>query len=147
MYLIHTSTHQRIDTSELSRHEAAEAESYAILSHRWRPPEIVFKHLDNDRKLTDINEDKFLQSKAKILGACEIAKQAGHKYVWSDTLCIDKSSSAELSRALNSMFRYYKEAKVCYAYLDDVDQATGLSHSTLEHRKGMSSEWFTRGWT
>jgi hypothetical protein len=33
---------------------------------------------------------------------------------------IDKTSSAELSEAINSMFRWYQEAEVCYAYLADV---------------------------
>jgi hypothetical protein len=33
--------------------------------------------------------------------------------------CIDKSSSAELSEAINSMYRWYKTSAICYAYLSD----------------------------
>jgi hypothetical protein len=35
--------------------------------------------------------------------------------------CIDKTSSADLSEAINSMYRWYGKADVCYAYLSDVD--------------------------
>lgn len=60
----------------------------------------------------------------------------GYEYVWIDTCCIDKTSSAELSEAINSMFAWYQEAKVCYAYLFDVPD-----------RPLKASRWFTRGWT
>lgn len=51
--------------------------------------------------------------------------------------CIDKTSTAELSESINSMFRWYQKAKVCYAYLEDVDDVSELARS----------RWFTRGWT
>jgi hypothetical protein len=51
--------------------------------------------------------------------------------------CIDKTSSAELSEAINSMFRWYRAATICYAYLSDVDELPFLNRS----------KWFTRGWT
>jgi hypothetical protein len=55
----------------------------------------------------------------------------------TNSCCIDKTSTAELSEAINSMFRWYREARVCYAYLTDVQEATQLA----------DSRWFTRGWT
>lgn len=51
--------------------------------------------------------------------------------------CIDKTSTAELSESINSMFRWYQKAKICYAYLEDVDDVSELGRS----------RWFTRGWT
>lgn len=51
--------------------------------------------------------------------------------------CIDKTSTAELSEAINSMFRWYRKAEICYAYLADVKGTTDLAQS----------RWFTRGWT
>lgn len=59
--------------------------------------------------------------------------------------CIDKSSSAELSEAINSMFRWYRDAEVCYAYLCDVPNAPPSSGEAWDHIK--KSKWFTRGWT
>lgn len=61
---------------------------------------------------------------AKIKRCCEQAKQDGYSWAWVDTCCIDKRSSAELSEAINSMYRYYWNASKCYAYLSDVS-ATG----------------------
>src|ERR1700730_14524253 len=55
-----------------------------------------------------------------------------------DTCCIDKSSSAELSEAINSMYQWYKRASVCYAYLSDV---ASLVFDFAQSR------WFSRGWT
>jgi len=54
-----------------------------------------------------------------------------------DSCCIDKSSSAELSEAINSMFKWYQDAQVCYAYLSDVEERSEFA----------KSQWFTRGWT
>jgi hypothetical protein len=73
----------------------------------------------------------------KIRLACQQAKDDGYGYVWCDTCCIDKSSSAELSESINSMFRWYQEAEVCYAFLDDVQDIEELA----------GARWFTRGWT
>lgn len=64
---------------------------------------------------------------AKIVQVCRLAKADGLRFAWIDTLCIDKSSSAELSEAINSMYEYYKQAKHCYAYLDDYPMTKSMS--------------------
>lgn len=53
---------------------------------------------------------------AKIVGSCEQARRDGLNYIRTDTCCIDKSSSAELTEAINSIYRWYQNAHVCYAY-------------------------------
>ena len=58
-------------------------------------------------------------------------------YVWVDTCCINKESSAELSEAINSMFKWYKDSNHCVAFLSDVSGPGEIA-------KG---RWFTRGWT
>ncbi|KAK6072734.1 HET domain-containing protein [Seiridium cupressi] len=76
----------------------------------------------------------------KIRLACELALKARYDYVWVDTCCIYKSSSTELTEAINSMFEWYSKAAICYAYLSDYslsDPTSGLHES----------QWFTRGWT
>ena len=75
----------------------------------------------------------------KILQACSRARRDGLEWLWADTNCIDKTSSAELSEAINSMYEWYRNSTVCYAYLADV---RGRSPHELP-----SSRWFTRGWT
>lgn len=62
--------------------------------------------------------------------------------VWIDSVCIDKSSSAELQEAINSMFNWYAEARMCYAYLSDVpNEASGWGELFEQ------SVWFNRAWT
>jgi hypothetical protein len=73
------------------------------------------------------------------------------KYFWVDTCCIDKSSSAELSEAINSMFRWYQKATRCYVYLSDVSirkrKASDTSAVCTRESAFRASKWFTRGWT
>lgn len=63
-----------------------------------------------------------------------------------DTICIDKTSSAELSEAINSMYRWYQESVVCYAYLDDVSSSDALNPCSGRESEFSRSRWFTRGW-
>ncbi len=74
----------------------------------------------------------------------ETAKEQGFGWVWDDTCCIDKRSSAELGEAINSMFRWYAEAAVCFAYLEDVEDDCVVQETNSAFRR---SVWFTRGWT
>jgi hypothetical protein len=61
---------------------------------------------------------------------CEHALEAGLQYAWVDTCCIDKTSSAELSEAMNPMFRWYQKAIYCYAYLADVPDGIDVHTET-----------------
>jgi hypothetical protein len=112
---------------------------YAILSHRWDNEEFTYKDSQDSNGI-----DSILAGYQKIKGCCRQAVRDGHDYVWIDSCCIDKSSSAELSEAINSMFKWYQKAEVCYVYLSDVPSA----HH--DHREKDSpfrlSKWFTRGW-
>ena len=96
------------------------------------------------RKLRD-GRGADLAGFAKIKGCCAQAASDGWQYVWIDSCCIDKSSSAELSEAINSMFRWYQDAEVCYAYLVDVPE--GTEDPCLPDSSFRKSKWFTRGWT
>ncbi|KAI6262218.1 hypothetical protein MCOR23_002183 [Pyricularia oryzae] len=57
---------------------------------------------------------------ARYVSACQVQRHP-IPYVWVDTCCIDKTSSAELSEAINSMFRWYEMGEVCFVYLLDLD--------------------------
>ncbi|OSD01503.1 HET-domain-containing protein [Trametes coccinea BRFM310] len=112
--------------------------SYTILSHVWDvATEQTYQVCTSSRRLVrELN--------AKIRDACAYARSRGHRYIWIDTCCIDKTSSAELSEALNSMFDWYSYAEVCYVFLPDVedDEDPAPSHSGFS-----CSLWFKRGWT
>jgi ankyrin repeat protein len=105
---------------------------YAILSHTWGSPdeEVTFQDLQ-----AGLGEHK--RGYRKIIFCGKQAADDGLKFFWVDTCCIDKTSSAELSEAINSMYMWYQAAEVCYAYLADVPSIGTLPNS----------RWFTRGWT
>jgi hypothetical protein len=109
-----------------------EAYRYAILSHTWGAEEVTF----DDMKNLAVAETK--ASFQKIRRTCERARSQFLDYAWVDTCCIDKSSSAELSESINSMFRWYALSTACYAWLEDWNGMYESMHA---------SRWFTRGWT
>lgn len=80
---------------------------------------------------------------AKISGCCALALSSGWEWLWIDTCCIDKTSSAELSEAINSMYQWYRDSQVCYAYLTDCFLPSG----GMSDADFCQSRWFTRGWT
>lgn len=103
--------------------------SYAILSHRWENEELSFGDVTPD--------NQHLKGYQKVKTFCEQARRNGFVYTWVDTCCIDKRSSAELGEAINSMYMWYEQAEICYAYLYDVEGRDNIAQSS----------WFTRGWT
>ncbi|KAI8634681.1 hypothetical protein F5Y19DRAFT_120940 [Xylariaceae sp. FL1651] len=118
---------------------------YATLSHTWGPDEVVFTDLAKTR---DDWEQKAGYDKIRF--CAERARQHGLRYFWVDTCCIDKSNSIELQTAINSMFRWYRDAKVCYVYLSDVSgnaAASAQDGATPWEMAFRGSRWFTRGWT
>lgn len=105
---------------------------YAILSHTWHEGgEVTLQELGNP-------EAKLKSGFKKIEYSRDQAEKDGLEWVWIDTCCIDKSSSSELSEAINLIFRWYRCSKICYAYLEDVNS----DGSNLK-----DARWFTRGWT
>jgi hypothetical protein len=130
---------------------------YAILSHTWAPggtegPEVSFREMAAAPRIPPchlIEKSGF----RKIIRTCELAlEKYGLRFVWVDTCCIDKSSSAELSEAINSMFRFYQRAAVCIAFLDDWEPppspaAAESVEADIDVDSLRSCRWFTRGWT
>ncbi|KAK0669217.1 hypothetical protein QBC41DRAFT_112207 [Cercophora samala] len=121
-------------SKRLERLYSDPTEPYATLSHTWgrEEDELSFQDMQALDKC-DVGR------RAKLDRSCEQACKDGINYIWIDTCCIDKTSTVELSEAINSMFRWYQNSTVCYAYLSDV--TTGGQDEIRESR------WFTRGWT
>ncbi|KAE9364997.1 HET-domain-containing protein [Stipitochalara longipes BDJ] len=128
----------KTNTIELHEYFDAQIPPYAILSHRWGEGEVTLQKLQS-------GEGPQMPGYEKIFKCCAQAASDGWDYVWIDTCCIDKTSSAELSEAINSMYRWYQKSQVCYAYLVDVPDATA-DHSRPDSLF-QQSKWFTRGWT
>ncbi|KAG9227997.1 heterokaryon incompatibility protein-domain-containing protein, partial [Amylocarpus encephaloides] len=119
--------------------------TYAILSHTWGLEEVTFQDMLNNK-----GQEKAGYIKVKL--CCKQAMSDGFNFVWIDTCCIDKTSSAELSEAINSMMVWYQKSTICYAFLSDV--TLPLSTDSLvpsaddeQYSEFATSRWFTRGWT
>jgi hypothetical protein len=134
------------DSGEISltRNYIHDIPVYAILSHTWGPDddEVTYDDLES-------GSGRVKPGYAKIEFCGQQATKDGLRYFWVDTCCIDKSNHTELSEAIASMFRWYRNAAKCYAYLSDVsinDRGPGSDRYCWESafRK---SRWFTRGWT
>ncbi|KAJ9160650.1 HET-domain-containing protein [Coniochaeta hoffmannii] len=123
---------------------------YAILSHRWGRDEVGF------HDMADLHRARRMTGFHKIQMTCRKALEKGVPYAWVDTCCIDKTSSAALSEAINSMFRWYELSSFCFAHLfdlrresvdldeEDEDDADRQERLVDEMR---DSQWFRRGWT
>ncbi|RDX52439.1 hypothetical protein OH76DRAFT_1454296 [Lentinus brumalis] len=124
-----------------------EIRTYAIVSHVWHPHgEQSFQELAEIQR--DVKTKSQSQSRAgtakdiahappaapltipcailsdprvsdKVRNACAVAVSHGYRYLWLDSCCIDKTSSAELSEAINSMYGWYASAEICFVYLAD----------------------------
>lgn len=127
--------------------------SSELSSLRERIDELEKRIAQTDQKENNasktIRRDPLQQAKAKEawikLDGCALeARALGIKYIWIDTCCIDQSSSTELSESINSMFAWYRDCKVCFAYLSDTPAS---AEPQKQVDKAMGSKWFDRGWT
>jgi hypothetical protein len=87
---------------------------YAIISHRWGDDELSYQDFLNGRSGRQGHGWK------KIGQAAWWALHCNIEWLWIDTICINKESSAELTEAINSMYTWYSAAKVCFVFLPDV---------------------------
>jgi hypothetical protein len=137
---------------------------YAILSHTWGADheEVVFKDIYKGK-----GKGRAKPGYEKLRFCAQRATEDQIGYFWVpmirplsfftsftncsyqiDTCCIDKSSSAELTEAINSMYKWYKNSTVCFVYLSDVPRRTwNIEGDGLPVASLLGSRWFTRGWT
>ncbi|KAI8627617.1 HET-domain-containing protein [Xylariaceae sp. FL1651] len=115
----------KVDTLEFVEFFEDRVPPYAILSHTWREEEVSYREML--QPITGATQAK--EGYKKIKGFASLVSQTQWGYIWVDTCCINKDSSAELTEAINSMYRWYKNSGRCYVYLDD------------------TCRWKTRGWT
>jgi Heterokaryon incompatibility protein (HET) len=127
MRLLHTSELrlQHFDEDELPQ--------YAILSHTWEDEELSFQQ-------TSSGNFSHCPGFTKVKRSCDTIKD-DYEWIWIDTCCINKESSAELTQAISSMYSWYERADECFVYLADFMYVED-SLDDLKHCR-----WFTRGWT
>ncbi|PMD20384.1 HET-domain-containing protein [Hyaloscypha hepaticicola] len=122
---------------ELEFFMSSEDHPYAILSHTWEDGEVSFQDMQS------LPNARTKKGFSKVIETCRLARQWDLSYAWIDTCCIDKSSSAELTEAINSMFNWYKKSAICFAFLSDLS----ASEDEVQKNELWRCRWFTRGWT
>ncbi|KAH7363971.1 heterokaryon incompatibility protein-domain-containing protein [Rhexocercosporidium sp. MPI-PUGE-AT-0058] len=132
--------------SDFSLTEVFESEipKYAILSHRWEAEEVTFDNL-----MDDTGKTKTDYKKIRFCG--EQARRDRIQYFWVDTCYINKTNNTKLTEAMNSMFRWYRDAAKCYIYLSDVLEPASVTDDNIRlllpwEPAFRASKWFTRGW-
>ncbi|KAI0541622.1 heterokaryon incompatibility protein-domain-containing protein [Xylaria digitata] len=93
---------------------------YAILSHTWEAGEEITFHDMSSFSSGSMRAPNLTKGFAKIMATCRLA--------WQDNL----------EYSINSMFRWYEKAAVCYVFLTDFIPGK----VRLE-----ACRWWTRGWT
>lgn len=145
-----------LNTETFKLHEfiGSDIPRYSILSHRWGNDEVSLHDFENG-----LNRGGY--GWAKIVKCCEISGNLNYEWTWIDTCCIDKKSTAEVSEAINSMYRWYQRAAACLVFLPDVHTVDTTCRTVSEdevfHMNSQcapfymtqfkDSVWFTRGWT
>ncbi|KAH7372251.1 heterokaryon incompatibility protein-domain-containing protein, partial [Pyrenochaeta sp. MPI-SDFR-AT-0127] len=129
-----------VQTLDLVEFVEPDIPNYAILSHTWSSDEVSLHDF-----VTKASQQS--QGYQKVASFCAVCLQLGLAWAWVDTCCIDKSNGAELSEAINSMFRFYKNSNTCIAYLSDVPAPQNTPWDRDDNHTFQKSKWFTRGWT
>lgn len=108
---------------------------YAMFSHRWEGAEPLYKDVEG----SDVFSLAESPGTRKLQSFCRQARERGFRWAWSDTCCIDKTSTSELQKSIISMFKWYRNSDITIIYLGDV------SDDSIEALR--ESVWFMRGWT
>jgi len=148
MRLLHIKSDGHLEfTKDIIRVE--EIPPYAILSHTWKEPEVVFNDLKSCDIMGVVDAEK-RDAWNKIQFCAQQAQRNGLEHFWVDTCCIDRANHTELSEAINSMFRWYQNSSRCYVFLPDVEGKSSMgggNPSSAWKAAFRASRWFTRGWT
>ncbi|KAI6030210.1 hypothetical protein EDC04DRAFT_3142610 [Pisolithus marmoratus] len=116
-----SSTTNELD-NERARQVVESFFGYVMFSHAWQGNEPLYKDVKEAKSVWDLPDTPLNE---KLRNFCKEARRLGHKWAWSDTCCIDKTTSSILNQSLTSM---YKCASV---KLGDLTR----------------SFWMTRAWT
>ncbi|KAG2348235.1 hypothetical protein BDR05DRAFT_507024 [Suillus weaverae] len=109
---------------------------YVMLSHRWEGKELLLDDIQDK----DVFEFKPVEGIAKLQSFCKTARDAGYRWAWIDTCCVNQSNNVELQESVNSMFAWYHHSALTIVYLSDVPPSS--KSGSLAR-----SAWNTRGWT
>ena len=124
-----------VDHARIER-EVAEYYRYATFSHKWEDNEPLFEKVI--RIVVYDLEESLTHDKLQMF--CNIARDSGFHWAWSDTCCINKGDHFVLQEALVSMFKWYEGSALTIVLLRGV-------RSPSKRGDLVRSIWNTRAWT
>ncbi|KAI6008658.1 hypothetical protein EDC04DRAFT_3095226 [Pisolithus marmoratus] len=111
--------------------------AYIMLSHAWQGSEPSFQDVNQVKSVWELPD---MPLNHKLQNFCKEARRLGYNWAWSDTCCIDKTTSSILNQSLTSMYKWYADSAATIIFL------AGVAHPSkpgdLRH-----SLWMTRAWT
>ncbi|KAF8547410.1 TPR-like protein [Imleria badia] len=125
----------RIDRSRI-KSEVRQFFRYVMLSHKWEENEPLFQQVIHIA-VYDLHNSP---THDKLKTFCNIVRDAGFNWAWSDTCCIDKQDHFVLQEALVAMFKWYRGSAMMFVFLRGV-------HTQATFGDLVSSVWNTRAWT
>ncbi|KAI6045477.1 hypothetical protein EDC04DRAFT_60772 [Pisolithus marmoratus] len=112
---------------------------YVMFSHAWHRhgKEPSFQDVNKAQSVwwlpsTPLNE--------KLHNFCGETRRLGYRWAWSDTCCIDKTTSSILNQSLTSMYKWYADSAATLVFLAGVKHPSNRGDLTR-------SLWMTRAWT
>ncbi|KAI6041619.1 hypothetical protein EDC04DRAFT_1223886 [Pisolithus marmoratus] len=110
---------------------------YVMFSHVWQGNEPSFQDVNEVKSVWNLPDTPLNQ---KLRNFCEETRRLGHNWAWSDTCCIDKTTSSILNQSLTSMYKWYADSAATLVFL------AGVAHPSKPGDLTRSL-WMTRAWT
>ncbi|KAI6095807.1 hypothetical protein F5141DRAFT_1221421 [Pisolithus sp. B1] len=110
---------------------------YVMFSHAWQGNEPSFQEVNVVKSVWNLPNTPLNE---KLRNFCKEVRRHGHNWAWSDTCCIDKTTSSILNQSLTSMYRWYADSAATFVFLLDVAHPSKPWDLTR-------SLWMTRAWT
>ncbi|KAF8556850.1 hypothetical protein OG21DRAFT_1482764 [Imleria badia] len=110
---------------------------YVTFSHVWAGEEPSFQDVNLVSSVWDLDSSPLNE---KLKRFCEMVRKDGYRWAWSDTCCIDKTTSTVLNQSLMMMYKWYEASAATFILLADIDSPSALGKLT-------KSRWMTRAWT
>ncbi|KAI6045486.1 hypothetical protein EDC04DRAFT_2598785 [Pisolithus marmoratus] len=127
---------REVDSERIQR-VVASFFGYVMFSHAWQGNEPLFQDVNAVESVWNLPDTPLNQ---KLRSFCEETRRLGHNWAWSDTCCIDKSTSSILNQSLTSMYKWYADSAATLVFL------AGIVHPTKPGDLTRSL-WMTRAWT
>ncbi|KAF8121560.1 hypothetical protein EV363DRAFT_1588655 [Boletus edulis] len=121
---------------ERIKHEVAQYYRYAAFSHTWEDNEPLFENVVR----IAVYDLKKSPTHDKLQMFCNVARDAGFNWAWSDNCCINKQDHAAHQEAVVAMFKWYEGSSLVIVFLRGV-------RSPSKRGDLMRSLWNTRAWT